>query len=355
MQAKRLNQLQFLRFIAFGFIFLFHAFGSNLEPHIYTTNAAYAMVSFFFILSGFGSGYSSADRRQKPTLKAIGSHLWKKIKKIYPILFVTTIYFVLMSDLPRAINNGDWMTLKECGWNLIKCLLMIQSWWNPYLFYNGVTWFISTILFLYLFDLPVRYWLDKLHDMKREKSILTGLSVGLAVLIVIVATLESNRANMGYYLYAFPPLRLAEYLLGMCAGRCLYRINSEKQTEGNVVVFTILEGVSLLFWVILFAFPIPVNSYSMQVYWLLPNLIVLIIMGLGKGLFSKIFSMKLFKDMGDISMECYLLHQPVLMTYTAFVQMDNTIRGTLFYIVFNLGFIVLLSFMFHKRCIGRMS
>ncbi len=349
MQAKRLNQLQFLRFIAFGYIFLFHAFGSNLEPHIYTTNAAYAMVSFFFILSGFGSGYSSADRRQKPTLQEIGCHLWKKIRKIYPILFVTTIYSVLQSDLPQAINMGDWMMLKEGGWNLIKCLLMIQSWWNPYLFYNGVTWFISTILFLYLFDLPVRYLLDKIHDTKREKSILTGLSVGLTVLIVIVATLESNRADMGYYLYAFPPSRLAEYFLGMCVGRSLYRINSEKKSDGNAIVFTILEGVALIFWVALFTLPIPVNSYSMQVYWLLPNLVVLIIMGLGKGLFSKLFSMKLFKGMGDISMECYLLHQPVLMTYTAFVQMDNTMRGTLFYIVFNMGFIILLAALIHGK------
>ena len=349
MQAKRLNQLQFLRFIAFGYIFLFHAFGSNLEPHIYTTNAAYAMVSFFFILSGFGSGYSSADRKEKPTLKAIGCHLWRKIKKIYPILFVTTIYSVLQSDLPQAINTGEWMMLKGGGWNLIKCLLMIQSWWNPYLFYNGVTWFVSTILFLYLFDLPVRYLLDKIHDTKREKSILTGLSVGLAVLIVIVATLESNRADMGYYLYAFPPSRMAEYFLGMCVGRCLYRINSEKKSDGNAIVFTILEGVALIFWVALFTLPIPVNSYSMQVYWLLPNLFVLIIMGLGQGLFSKLFSMKLFKGMGDISMECYLLHQPVLMTYTAFVQMDNTMRGTLFYIVFNMGFIILLATLIHGK------
>ena len=156
MKTKRLDQLQFLRFIAFGFIFLFHAFGSNLEPYLYTTNAAYAMVSFFFILSGFGSGYSSADKGEKPTVKAICYHLWKKIKKIYPLLFVTTIYFVLQSDLPQAINTGNLELLKENGWNLMKCLLMIQSWGNPFLFYNGVTWFISTILFLYLFDLPVR-------------------------------------------------------------------------------------------------------------------------------------------------------------------------------------------------------
>ena len=172
MKTKRLDQLQFLRFIAFGFIFLFHAFGTNLEPYLYTTNAAYAMVSFFFILSGFGSGYSSADRREKPTVKAVCYHLWKKIKKIYPLLFVTTIYFVLQSDLPQAINIGNLELLKENGWNLMKCLLMIQSWGNPFLFYNGVTWFISTILFLYLFDLPVRYYLDKAHEKKNEKTTL---------------------------------------------------------------------------------------------------------------------------------------------------------------------------------------
>lgn len=353
MQTKRLNQLQFLRFIAFGFIFLFHAFGSNLEPHFYTTNAAYAMVSFFFLLSGLGSGYSSADRNQKPALKAIGHHLWRKIKKIYPILFVTTIYFVLQSDLPQAINNGDWNVLRESGWSLLKCLLMIQSWWNPYLFYNGVTWFVSTILFLYLFDLPVRYLLDRIHEKKSEKAILAGLTVGFAAVIVLVATLTRNRADIGYCLYAFPPSRLAEYLLGMCLGRLLYRMNSQSKAGGNSIAFTILEGVSLCLWVVLFLFPIPVNSYSMQVYWLLPNVLVLIVMGIGRGLFSKLFSMKILKGAGDISMECYLLHQPVLMTYMAFVQMENTIRGTLFYIIFNMGFIVLLALLLHKKTVRK--
>ncbi|MFR6512704.1 MAG: acyltransferase family protein [Ruminococcus sp.] len=349
MKTKRLDQLQFLRFIAFGFIFLFHAFGSNLEPHLYTTNAAYAMVSFFFILSGFGSGYSSADRREKPTVKAVCYHLWKKIKKIYPLLFVTTIYFVLQSDLPQAINTGNLELLKENGWNLMKCLFMIQSWGNPFLFYNGVTWFISTILFLYLFDLPVRYYLDKAHEKKNEKTILISLSVVFAIAIFTIATLAKNRVDIGYCLYAFPPSRVLEYLLGMCMGRCLYRINSERKSDGNIVVFTIVEGFALLLWVVLFTLPIPVNAYSMQTYWLIPNVFVLIIMAMGMGGFSKLFSMKLLKGVGDISMECYLLHQPVLMTYMAFVQMENTIRGTLFYIIFNLGFIMLLAMMIHKK------
>lgn len=349
MKTKRLDQLQFLRFIAFGFIFLFHAFGTNLEPYLYTTNAAYAMVSFFFILSGFGSGYSSADRRVKPTVKAVCYHLWKKIKKIYPLLFVTTIYFVLQSDLPQAINAGNLELLKENGWNLMKCLLMIQSWGNPFLFYNGVTWFISTILFLYLFDLPVRYYLDKAHEKKNEKTILISLSVVFAIAIFTIATLAKNRADIGYCLYAFPPSRVLEYLLGMCMGRCLYRINSERKSDGNIVVFTILEGIALLLWVVLFTLPIPVNSYSMQTYWLIPNVFVLSIMAIGMGGFSKLFSMKLLKGAGDISMECYLLHQPVLMTYMAFVQMENTVKGTLFYIIFNLGFIMLLASMIHKK------
>ena len=81
MKGKRLDQLQFLRFIGFCFIFLFHALGTNLEPYFYSANSAYAMVSFFFILSGFGSGYSSADRYEKPTVKAMLLHQWKKIKK----------------------------------------------------------------------------------------------------------------------------------------------------------------------------------------------------------------------------------------------------------------------------------
>lgn len=349
MKGKRLDQLQFLRFIGFCFIFLFHALGTNLEPYFYSANSAYAMVSFFFILSGFGSGYSSADRYEKPTVKAMLLHQWKKIKKIYPVLFLSVIYCMLQTDLPSIINNGDMNALKESSWTLMKCLLMIQAWWNPYLHYNGVTWFISAIMFLYLFDLPVRYLLDKLHKNKREKAILTGVSVCLAIFIFLVAVLVRNREDLGYCIYAFPPSRLAEYLLGMCVGRMMYRVNDERKSIGNITLFSFLEGGALVLWVALFFLPLPVNSFSMQVYWLIPNILVLIIMGLGKGVFSNLFKMKPFQFAGNISMECYLLHQPILLTYASFVQMENTMRGTVFYIMFNFGFTILLSALLHRK------
>ena len=79
------------------------------------------------------------------------------------------------------------------------------------------------------------------------------------------------------------------------------------------------------------------------------NILVLIIMGLGKGVFSNLFKMKPFQFAGNISMECYLLHQPILLTYASFVQMENTLRGTVFYIMFNFGFTILLSALLHLK------
>lgn len=351
MKSTKLNQLQFLRFIAFSCIFLYHAFGNNLEPYLHLTNAAYAMVSFFFLLSGFGSGYSSADKHVKPTLKAILSHQWIKIKRIYPILFVSIIYCILQTNLPAAINTCNIPLLKENGWALLKCLLMIQAWWNPFLHYNGVTWFISAIMFLYLFDLPVRYLLDKLHNYKKEKSILAGFSFLLTIIIVITALFVKNQSSDPYFIYAFPPSRLAEYLLGMCVGRMVFRINSTTKNSKNIILYTFLEGFALILWISASFLPFPNNTFNVQVYWIFQNILVLIIIGMGHGGFTKLFSIKLFQHLGDISMECYLLHQPILVTYGTFIHMENTIYGTLFFVTFNFLFTILLSTLLHKKSV----
>lgn len=351
MQQKKLNQLQFLRFIAFSFIYLYHALGTNLEPYFYSANSAYAMVSFFFILSGFGSAYSSSDNQKKPTLIAILHHEWKKIKKIYPILFLSIIFCILQTNLPNAINTLDIALLKSDGIALLKCLLMIQAWWNPFLYYNGVTWFISAIMFLYLFDLPIRYLLDKLHKKKNEKKILFGLSITFLIIILFTSLLVKDRTDIGYYLYAFPPARLAEYLLGMCTGRLLYRVSTihTQKNKTHYLRYTILEAFSLFLWVSEFFFAFPNNSFIIQVYWILPNLFVLFIFGMGKGAFSKLFCLGPFQSVGNISMECYLLHQPLLMTYNAFIHIENTVSGTLFYIIFNFLFTIMLSILLHKK------
>ena len=112
----------------------------------------------------------------------------EKNKKIYPVLFLSVIYCILQTDLPSIINNGDMNALKESSWTLMKCLLMIQAWWNPYLHYNGVTWFISAIMFLYLFDLPVHFLLPLYQNIKQKYRTIECLFCTFSALHYILHT-----------------------------------------------------------------------------------------------------------------------------------------------------------------------
>jgi len=95
-------QLQFLRFIAFLFIFLLHSDYWHMK-FMPGANGGICAVSFFFILSGFVTGYSGYNKDVKIGIKEIFSELWKKIKKFYPLYFCMVIITIAFSKIPTYI------------------------------------------------------------------------------------------------------------------------------------------------------------------------------------------------------------------------------------------------------------
>ena len=82
--SDRANQLQFLRFIAFCMIFLWHinAYAFSFIAR-FNMNAAAEAVSFFFILSGMVVAYSGYGKESECSLKSIGAFVWKALSSFY--------------------------------------------------------------------------------------------------------------------------------------------------------------------------------------------------------------------------------------------------------------------------------
>ena len=106
----RLEQIQFLRFCAFVLVFLSHT-GSYQLSWFPQANGARAAVSFFFLLSGMVTGYSSFIIEIKCDIKSIFKYMMKKIKKVYPLYIVTTMIAFIYSGFPYqfAIGNMDFI------------------------------------------------------------------------------------------------------------------------------------------------------------------------------------------------------------------------------------------------------
>jgi len=347
-KPQRADQLQFLRFFAFLLIFMWHAvaYTPAWMPKI---NGATQAVSFFFILSGLVTSYSYYDKDISLSAKSVVYNIWGKIKKFYPLFLVTTIITIGYLGYPKLIVMGNWELLKTSGIQLIKNLFLIQSWFpKGYYSFNGVSWFLSTIVFLYLFNIPFMRLLKAIERSKAKfwiyGSIFAALMAG--TVLYCYAIREKDLVFLGY---VFPPARIGEYLGGMIMGYVVrILIPKIKESKLITVLFTALELGAIAF--LIFALYRVVTVWQLRIaFWLLPNFLVLAVFSFGKGLVSRLFSIKPLKYLGDISFECFLIHQLILQIYQRVSGVGGNVSlvGNVFSIVFCLILTLLIAGFIH--------
>lgn len=338
--SSRAQQLQFLRFLAFLLIFFWHA-QSWLPEWELRQNTATSMVSFFFVLSGVVKGYSSLLKEQTLTLKSYTTNYVSRLVKVYPLYAITMLYTVSTSPIPYFLSSGNIEGFKTWTIQLSKNLLLIQSWFNKeYFSYNGVGWFLSSLMFLFLFTDPAVHLLKKIF-MRRHGTLNLCLCLMFIIIITTTYNYSVRNLNQQFWAYVFPPARLGEYLGGIIIGLLAKKAS---QREYSIKLFTVLELVSLSFWTLVLF--IPLDTFGTRIAnWLLPNFFGLFIFAMGKGMISRIFSAKPFVALGDISFECFLIHSVVLMRFRAAVTFPaENIYTKIFSLSFCLFATLVLSF-----------
>ena len=341
----RAEQLQFLRFLAFFNVYITHA-----EDWIFfqypTSRCGTAAVSFFFMLSGLVTGYSLFGRDIHLGLRDQGKYLWKKLKKVYPLYFFTTLYTFLyygVSELTAIVERS------EFPMQLLRNLLLLQSWFQEGPFtYNSVGWFLSTLLFLWLLNLPVMFLLNKVASRPRGWFLLLAGLGGVLFLTAVYCYL-TKPLDMTYWQYIFPPARAGEYLSGMILGVLIRlvkpHLKSEKSTQ---LLFTVLEVGALCYWFYMLSHS--GGSWRMRIYaWLLPNVFVLSFFTCGIGWISVLFRWKPLVRLGDVSFECFLIHKIFIMQYAIAygVHASSEIENAVIFLLC-LALTLMLSFLIHK-------
>ena len=77
--------------------------------------------------------------------------------------------------------------------------------------------------------------------------------------------------------------------------------------------------------------------------WLLPNLVLIGVFTCGMGWVSSLFRWKPLVRLGDVSFECFLIHNVFLVQYATLSQSEN---AAVF--LFCLGMSILLALLIHK-------
>lgn len=313
-ETNKIYTIYALKFLFFVFIFVHHCF-ENIRIPILRQPAL--GVSGFIITSGFLNGYIYINKNLniKDSLQMVK----KRIKKFYLLHIIMMIVAIGYSGIFNYTTLEQYLNFFK---RLICNILLIQSWINNsdyYFSFNGVTWFLSTYIFLCFMTIPCLILLKKINEKKKNNLLLILLSIILfAIITTIVHVIKVNEKPFSFeefWIYVFPPSRMFEYLIGMIYGIIFY--NQKDKAKLGKVSFSIIEIMSisilLLFMSVLKENEIA-NLYMANTinWWIVPLIIILIVFSNQKGIISKILSNKIFVKLGELSMYLFLIHQPLI-------------------------------------------
>lgn len=305
MERKRLNVLQSLRFLAFLTIFVHHCAGIiNINYGI-----AGLGVEFFFVLSGFLMAYNYWDKFDK---KLTGKETWKfivnKVKKFYPLLILTILLKAPITLYKYYLEVGG-INLEYFGVTisrLIPSIFLFQSYIpneNYYYAFNGVAWFLDVIVLCYLLTPWV---INKIRKLNNKKLIIIMVVISISKLLYNSFVTPIFGEYEGYSNYIFPLYRFFDYMQGILLGGVLLRI---KDNKVNKTKMSILEIGIIILLMLGYHFRLIADHRTNQE---ILSILIILIFAFESGCISKLLNNKVLVYLGTISMELYLVHQPII-------------------------------------------
>ncbi len=329
---KQINTLQSIRFFAFMMIFLLHTQTYHFTKFIYSAPCA---VSFFIMLSGFLYGYKYCNYQKNINLKEIINFALKKIKGFYPLHLIMLIILIPLSGIFTLVNINDINEIMIFVKKFVINVLLLQSYTTTdYFYFNGVSWYLSSTVFLIVITLPLIKIISKIGNSSKG---IIKLSICMLFILIIdfiyILYIKNNSYSLEYWLYVFPPSRITEYVFGIITGFIIGKKGESLSKKFNTLIFTLLElfiTLSLIF--------IIKNVYIDEwlwrtIIWIIPNTFLIAIFSFEKGILSKLISNKLFIYLGSITFELFLIHG-VIISYFLRIIGDNLTNIAKFSVLF---------------------
>ena len=327
MEKKRLNVLQSWRFLAFLTIFVHHCAGMiNINYGI-----AGLGVEFFFVLSGFMMAYNYWNKFDKKlTKKETWDFIVKKVKKFYPLLIFTILLKAPVTLYKYYLEVGG-INLEYFGITisrLIPSVFLFQSYIpneNYYYAFNGVAWFLDVIILCYLFTPKI---INKVRNLKAKKLIVIMVIISITKFLYNYFIVPLLGDYAGYASYIFPFYRFFDYLQGLLLGGIFLNLRNVKT---NKLKMNILEIGVLILLILGYHFRLLQNYKTVQE---LLSIAIILVFAFESGIISKILNNKTLIYLGGISMELYLVHQPIIKYFEFFSdKIGNSVVSTIFFVM----------------------
>lgn len=292
-----IKSLQSLRFVFIMLVVMSHIIGKSFDF------GGECGVSFFFLLSGFVLSYAYGGQVSAGTFQQ-RRFLQKQLSKFYP-LHVVTFFVMMMLDARLG---------RFFGWEqLVANLLLLQSWVpsdNFYFVANGLSWFLSDLLFFYV-AFPFAFRLLTGQPLRR---LLVGAAVVLALYAGLAVSIPEGFINP--LLYAAPWTRLLDFSIGIL----LYRLYASEagQSFGSWLSRQPASAVTLMEFALVLAVVASFFVYEHSslrfrctaLFWFVLPAVLYFFVASDKlaGGVTCLLHHPLMQWLGGISLEIYLTH-----------------------------------------------
>lgn len=286
-KVEKLQPLQGLRVLATLGIFLFHS-GILLKGTF--------PVTLFFMLSGFMMYYTKHNNITRTTGL-------KKIFRMYPLHIITFLVSFLVGNV---IDNYDKLYIVKAS---ILQIFLLQSWFPDYRFsFNGLSWYLSITLFLYLVSYPMIKLINKINKHK----------IWLCVTIFLIILLNVyDGFNAESVLYTNPLYRCLDFFLGMLIAKIIINSKGIVLNKPNL-----LEFFLLLWFLAQYAVSLFMKSQCPG-YFSILFAVALYVFSKGDGFISKILSLNVFDKLASYTFEFYMIHELVLRVFRKIFDNDE--------------------------------
>lgn len=304
------KSLQALRGLAFVGIFLGHFYYFGWTP---------ISVSVFFVLSGFLLAIREDRRYEDYTFKEAFNEALGRIRKLYPLHLVLTVICI-----PLAIVREDVFSIWDLIFKFVCNVFLVQSLVpsaNVAASLNGVAWYLSTILVLYIvFPFIYRIFYRIKNADKLRIMLLCTIFLQTLMVFFVYRTIYYETVVV-YMTHCFPVYRIFDMLAGIQLA-LLLTVKEERNVDFSPRIYTIFEIFILLSCgdlVFVWAMGDTNIFYTHAPVTTLLAVLLTFVFSKKKGILTKLLTNKVLVFLGDRSGSAFLIHFPIVVYINTFI------------------------------------
>lgn len=310
-------------------------------------------VTMFLTLFGFLLTYrylSQGTSASLPSITPTGliRFAWKRTSKIYLLHIIMMVIMVIVQLVQWQIQNyTEWTSLFI---RIISHIFMVQSWIPVEAFYfslNGLSWYLSTILFCYLcFPLLLRL-LRKLNTVKVAFfSLIAVFVLQVSIAMISIKFFLINGSDYYYLTYVCPLFRIFDFTCGCLLAVVFSQLPTVRK---SMVQHTVLELLAVFAVGITQFIALRTNLYSwsrLGMMFLPASCLSILVFSIGGGYISKIFSSRIIKFFASLTPFIFLIHHRIIDAVRALLKIFELSKQK--YLVALISFVVtlLLSYLY---------